>query len=387
MALTASKAGPYFASGSISFSQLRTNFKEASSGEVKASELLRVTDTSNTDPIVPDATENASIATSTNLKTSQFRNSIKYYNLDQGSGDTDLNLNIAASSLWNGNLGKNIVKTVTLAGTSASSTQSTPAASLDATSVFNVLIIITGSVLGDGGDGATSSLESGSNGGHALYIDTNDTGTVTVRTSGASAQVYGGGGGGGFGGNGGAGGTGSERFQGSHYWANTGCVGNSMPCQYSGNFNSPIPCDREKCNDWGKCGDGINYTLWQKECWDDYDYYEYYGGGAGGSGGGAGGNGRGYNQAKGLGAAGTDGAFGGKNAGRGGNGGDSGLGGDWGENGENGNSGDSGTNGNHTNGVAGTPGTNGGLAGRAVAGSGYVIDVDNGVDSAYKGLK
>jgi len=110
MALTASTAGPYFASGSISFSQLRTNFKESSSGEVKASELLRNTDVTSTAPIVPDATENASIASSTNLKTSQFRNSIKYYNLDQGSSDSDDRLDIAASSLWNGNLGKNIVK-------------------------------------------------------------------------------------------------------------------------------------------------------------------------------------------------------------------------------------------------------------------------------------
>ena len=92
MSLTASKVGPYFSSGSISFSQLRSNFKETSSGSVSASELLRVTDTTNTDPIVPDATENSSIATSSNLKTSQFRNSIKYYNLNQGSGDIEANL-------------------------------------------------------------------------------------------------------------------------------------------------------------------------------------------------------------------------------------------------------------------------------------------------------
>jgi len=55
MSLTASKVGPYFAFGSISFSQLRTNFKETSSGEVKASELLRVTDTTTiTDIVNPD---------------------------------------------------------------------------------------------------------------------------------------------------------------------------------------------------------------------------------------------------------------------------------------------------------------------------------------------
>ena len=283
MALTASTAGPYFASGSISFSQLRSNFKEATSGEVKASELLRVTDLTNTNPIVPDATENANIATSSNLKTSQFRNTIKYYNLDQGSGDTDDRLDIADADLWNGNLGRTIVKTVTLAGTSTSETENEPAASLDATAVYNVLIVITGSLLGDGGSAGTAGVNGG-NGGHALFIDTHSSGTVTVRTSGTSAQVYGGGGGGGFGGSGGTGGTGSQTFSGSHYWANTGCVGNNMPCQYSPNFNSPIPCDRERCNNIRPCGDGVNYTLWQRECWDDYNYTNYYPGGAGGTG-------------------------------------------------------------------------------------------------------
>ena len=385
MSLTASTVGPYFASGSISFSQLRSNFKETSSGEVKASELLRVTDVTNTNPIVPDATENSSIATSSNLKTSQFRNSIKYYNLNQGSGDIDDRLNVAASSLWNSNLGKNIVKTVTLAGTSKSETANASAVSLDASAVYNVLLVITGSILGDGGSSGTLGVNGG-NGGHALFIDTNGTGTVTVRTSGGSAQVYGGGGGGGFGGSGGTGGTGSQTFSGSHYWANTGCVGNNMPCQYSSNFNSPIPCDRERCNRIRSCGDGINYTLWQRECWDDYNYTNYYSGGTGGTGG-VGGAGRGYNQTRGLGISGTSGSNGGTNAGRGGDGGTSGAGGDWGENGENGNTGQTGSNGNHTNGTAGQVGTLGGTAGRAVAGSGYVIDTTNGVDSAYKGLK
>ena len=165
MALTASTVGPYFASGSISFSQLRANFKEASSGEVKASELLRVTDLTNTDPIVPDATENSSISTSSDLKTSQFRNSIKYYNLDQGSGDTDDRLDIADADLWNGNLGKTIVKTVTLAGESTSEIANTPAASLDAAAVYNVLLIITGQILGDGGAAGTL----GVNGGAVSY--------------------------------------------------------------------------------------------------------------------------------------------------------------------------------------------------------------------------
>ncbi len=41
MGISVTKTGPYFASGEIKFSQLRTNFKETSSGEISASELFR----------------------------------------------------------------------------------------------------------------------------------------------------------------------------------------------------------------------------------------------------------------------------------------------------------------------------------------------------------
>ena len=415
MALTASTVGPYFASGSISFSQLRTNFKETSSGEVKASELLRVTDITNTDPIVPDATENSNIATSTNLKASQFRNSIKYYNLNQGSSDTDVNLNIAASSLWNGNLGKTIVKTVTLAGTSGSSSTSTPAASLDASSVYNVLLIITGSVLGDGGSGGLLGGNGGP-GGDALYINTNSSGTVTVRTSGASAQVYGGGGGGGGGGRGGKGGTGSYTTY-ETYYTSVGGQGGT----YGGSYDSRCrqSCERSGAS-WvnncykhtseggANCGgntshydNGVCYS-------DDASSYasvtackktntrSISNTSSGGNGGEevGGGNGRGYLQSRSNGAEYNEGINGGTNAGKGGNSGSGGNGGDWGEGGSDYNGG---------NGVKGSDGTNdapdfgeengpitgglGGAAGRSISGSGYVIDTANGVDSAYKGIK
>jgi hypothetical protein len=382
MSLTANKVGPYFSSGSISFSQLRTNFKEKSTGEVKASELLRVTDTTNIDPIVPDATENSEIATSSNLKTSQFRNSIKYYNLNQGGGDTDLNLNISDSTLWNGNLGKTIVKTVTLAGTTGS-TNSNAAASLDASAVYNVLLIITGSIQGTGGSAGTETVNGG-DGGDAIYINTNSTGTVTIRTSGGGAQVYGGGGGGGGGGDGGTGGGGQYTQSGSSYWANTVCSGNGMPCY---TLNPPFPCNCEnECRRIRSCGDGINYTLWERKCRYCYSNTYYTNGGAGGDAK-NGGLGQGYSQTRTLGVNGDSGSNGGTNAGRGGTGGTSGTGGNWGENGTDGNTGNTGNNGNRTSGLAGNNGTLGGTAGRAVAGSGYVIDTGNGVESAYIGLK
>ena len=379
-----SEAGPFYASGSISFSSLRTNFKRETSGNIKASELLRDTDVTETEPIVPDCTENRvsgplnnGISSSTNLKISQFRNSIKYYDLSQSG--TDLNLNIAESSLWNSNLQYNIEKRVTLGGTMGS-TNGSAAASLSASAVYNVLLIISGSILGTGGAAGTETTDGG-DGGDALLINTNSTGTVTVRTSGASAQVYGGGGGGGYGGDGGTGGGGQYEENKSSYWANTACVGS--PCE---GLNPPFP----SCNGGGGCRSirecaGGN-TLYERYCTYNYTETKTTNGGGGGDGG-AGGVGEGYLQSRTFGSQGVGGSGGGTNAGTGGDGGDGGRGGYWGEDGVDGEDGDTGNNGNRTNGIQGEEGTDGGTAGRAVAGSGYSIDTANGVDSAYLGLK
>ena len=429
MSLTASKVGPYFSSGSISFSQLRSNFKETSSGSVSASELLRVADTTNTDPIVPDATENSSIATSSNLKTSQFRNSIKYYNLNQGSGDTDLNLNIANSSLWNGNLGKTIVKTVTLAGTSGS-TNGSAAASLDASAIYNVLLVITGSVLGSGGSSgskgdknqsngsAISNADNGGNGGNALYINTNGTGTVTVKTSGASAQVYGGGGGAGGGGWGGNGSDGSYTTYYTFY-TSVGGPGGTYGGSYDQRCKSSCQaagaewannCYKHTSEGGQNCGGDTNY--WGNGvCYsDDASSYAQVTackktntgsqtntsfGGHGGDGT-AGGVGQGYLQTK-TNAANapildeTNGptSRSHSSAGNAGIGGRGGNGGDWGESGDNTNAEDGypgyasdGTTVHQNGGSVGSPGA----AGASVSGSGYAID-SSGVDSAYKGPK
>jgi hypothetical protein len=427
MSLTASKVGPYFSSGSISFSQLRSNFKETSSGSVSASELLRVTDTTNTDPIVPDATENSSIATSSNLKTSQFRNSIKYYNLNQGSGDTDLNLNIANSSLWNGNLGKTIVKTVTLAGTSGS-TNGSAAASLNASAIYNVLLVITGSVLGTGGSSgskgdknqsngsAISNAGNGGNGGNALYINTNGTGTVTVRTSGGSAQVYGGGGGGGGGGWGGNGSDGSYTTYFTFYTSVGGPGGTyfgsydsrcRQSCQSAGaewvnNCYKHISEGGQNCGgNPGFYGNGVCYsddasnyaqvTACRKSNTGSQTNTSFGGHGGDGT---AGGIGQGYLQTKTnaenaptLGQTNGPTSRSHSSAGNAGIGGRGGNGGDWGESGDNSGA-ENGYPGYASNGS--TVNQNGssvgslGAAGAAVSGSGYVIDT-SGVSSAYKG--
>jgi len=430
MSLTVSKAGPYFSSGSISFSQLRSNFKETSSGPVSASELLRVTDTTNTNPIVPDATENSSIATSSNLKTSQFRNSIKYYNLNQGSGDTDLNLNIANSSLWNGNLGKTIVKTVTLAGTSGS-TNGSAAASLDASAIYNVLLVITGSVLGTGGSSGSKgdknqsngsvigNANNGTDGGDALYINTNSTGTVTIKTSGSSSKVYGGGGGGGGGGWGGNGADGSYTTYFSYY-VSTGQAGAytdeggkeyyqmcQSACQRAHGAEWANNCYKEKFSQYPQnCGGNPSY--WGNAvCWSNTaaGHVEVSScrktvtgstsnpsyGGHGGDGT-AGGAGRGRFQdrtfaenAPILGQPDGKTARSHSSAGNAGRGGKGGNGGDWGEPGDNSGA-ENGYPGYYSNGttVYQTGGSRGsaGAAGAAVAGSGYVL---TGSSSVYKG--
>jgi hypothetical protein len=166
MTAAVTKAGPYFASGSISFSSLRNTFKEVTSGSISASELLRNTLLTNTSPIVPDATENASVSSSSDLKLSQFRNTIKYYYITQTGTDTNFGIDTQS---WNSNLNKNIRKWMYINGTCGSNSTSTAAANLSQ-STCNLTIDTSGSIYGAGGAGGTSSSISGSSGGAALLV-------------------------------------------------------------------------------------------------------------------------------------------------------------------------------------------------------------------------
>ena len=86
------KAGPYFTgSVPIKFSDMRSFFKEKTTGSVSAKELKRNVNDLERDPIVPDSTENSSVAdtVSYDWKSSQFRGSIKrYYATTNSSGTT-----------------------------------------------------------------------------------------------------------------------------------------------------------------------------------------------------------------------------------------------------------------------------------------------------------
>ena len=210
-------------SGPISFSSLRSNFKETASGSISASELIRNTDITNTNPIVPDSTENRTSgplsngvpASNLNLHASQFRNTIKYYNLVQSGGVVDLNIAIPSNTVssfsgWNNNLGKNIVKTFTITGDCDSSSsyyyQTTPPTigistqtySTPGTYTFNlpsstdITLKIAGGAGGDGGTDGGPPQSVGATGGLGRYaeLELSDftSGTLTLVVGGAGGD-------------------------------------------------------------------------------------------------------------------------------------------------------------------------------------------------------
>lgn len=219
MTASVSTAGPYYASGEIKFSDLRRDFRaqirkttssgsettdeDLDEGSISAAELLRVTDVTVTDPIVPDSTENSDIATSNDLKLSQFRNSIKYYYITQSG--TNENFSIDTQS-WNTNLDKNINKVMFIDGICGSNSTSSVAAEFNASS-HNLTIDVYGQILACGGDGGSINAGVGGDGGDAMNI-VSSSGEITVLLR-STAQVYAGGGGGGGGKKGAQGSTGT----------------------------------------------------------------------------------------------------------------------------------------------------------------------------------
>lgn len=219
MAYTITKTGPYFASGQIKFSDFRTYFKEASGGSISATDLLRNTTTSDTVPIVPDCTENrtsgplgngiVSKSVRSNWKTSQFRNSIKYYNITQtGTNDNSANTGLPGCDIggltWNNNLQYNIVKQFNINGTIGSLSTGQYATQLN-TSTYNLYVNVgtstggSGTVQGASGPGSSNqSARNGGNGGPAMYINPGASGSTFISVY-INGTILGGGGGGAMG--------------------------------------------------------------------------------------------------------------------------------------------------------------------------------------------
>jgi hypothetical protein len=293
---------------------------------------LRNTNVNSTNPIVPNATENVNISSGSNLKLSQFRNSVKYYTLTQsGTNDNSGNSSIPGFDLssqnWNSNLNKNIVKQVNIGGIIGSYYSNQPAFSVNG-DICNTTISVTGGIYGAGGTIASNS----GIGGLAMYINnTLSSSQISVNINSQNTQIYGGGGVGGKGGDGGTGGIGG----GAGTYAQGLIARSSIP---------------------------------------------YGGGGGPGGPGGTGGNGRGYNNSNVTGSPGTGGSGGGGGSeyapsgirfrypqysglgngilswysgggGTGGTGGDGGNGGDWGTGGDPGKVGNTGFGGNPSTGA------------------------------------
>lgn len=224
MATSTDKAGPFISSTeNLKFSDLRkywmkmearTTFTGSETfleetGSVSASDLFRITESTGSEPNVPDATENAQISSSTqgNWKPTQFVGAIKYYFLEQTG--VELNYDVGAQA-WNSNLPKTIVKKVFLNGSCGSVNTNSPACELNQ-NAKNLRIVVAGGIYGAGGPQKTGTSQSGTNGGSAFSISNISSllNNVIVEVTG-TGRIYGGGAGGGSGGLGGTGGDGGS---------------------------------------------------------------------------------------------------------------------------------------------------------------------------------
>jgi len=319
MGVSVVKSGPYFSSGSISFSQLRTNFTDDQPGfglQISASQLRRNTDITLENPIVPDATENEQISTGSNLSLSQFRNSVKRYvatqsGTDDNAGDSNrpgfrmgrlqpngtgidwsgggVNGRDGSSGPGNGNQIKNVQKGILITGTCGSNHSGQPAAAMTGV-LHNVRIDVSGSILGYGGKGggqAGSSDPSGQDGGTAILLGPGNNNRVIV---GIVARIWAGGGGG-------------ERGKTGANGANGTCVESSRTQGCGG--KPSCPSGFTEISQWnGGCCQSYSYccALFNCGCTACSQYLQGRNcerrttmlGGLGGIGG-KGGNGRGYN--------------------------------------------------------------------------------------------
>ena len=190
----------------ISWSDMRTNFG-GPSGQIKFSDYYRNASTTETSPVVPNATENASINTSGVLSAETFRNSIDEYIVILNSGTSEGQTDVDQLG-WNSNLGLNVPKTFRVEGT-AFSTNNSSSASASAlhfnAAARNFTIRIAGVVYGARGTGGSANCGSGSRGGDAIFLNNNSSnsnasGRATVQLAGNSnARLWAGGGGGGAG--------------------------------------------------------------------------------------------------------------------------------------------------------------------------------------------
>ena len=179
----------------ISFSGLSDFYQPGVAHEnVKFSKFKR--DKTSVEPVVPDATENAAVATTdeNNLTTSSFENTIKDYTVTHPNTDVILNANY--STYFNNNLTKNVPKTLDVDGEAVSSDLDefgaelkTPVTNGQNEDIQNLDMNVNGAIYGAAGN-------RGQHGGGALYIESGDGNRNFNININSTGKVWGGGGGG-----------------------------------------------------------------------------------------------------------------------------------------------------------------------------------------------
>lgn len=306
----------------ISARALKDNFNPgASDTNIKFSTYTRNTDLDATNPIVPDATENANISTTeSDITASDFRNTIKEYIVTQSDTNTEIEIHNGSEEgqRWNNNLAKNVKKEFRVNGTIEADSPSDDAARFSA-EAYNLTIDVTGNIYGEGGNGGSVG-GNGGNGGDALFVNntsnrSGNSAKVTVKIN-SNGRIWAGGGGGAGGANGNSGSSLScysdstsvkTVYDGGSTNPGRGC--NSCP-NTAGNANlaSNGNCfnntgDRSRCR--GRQERGQTCTnKYKRNC--VYRTNFNVAGGNGGTGG-TGGNGKGANNNKGDGNAGNAG--------------------------------------------------------------------------------
>ena len=238
----------YFTSGEIKFSAIRDTFGDLAGTDISASDYLRNagddvdwSDDPNISPRVPNATENADVATSSNWSTSQLRDSILEYNITQSGNDEELEFADSNTSQWNSNLSKNVTKKMSVTGVIYANEVSKYALKFDDGNYNNLTIDVPngGAIYGEGGSAG------GGNGGSALYIKNVASYDNVSITLGSNGRIWAGGGGGSNG--------------------NSGNSGSSISCSssttVSGNYTSggrAYPGDATGIN---ACQANTNFTV------------------------------------------------------------------------------------------------------------------------------
>lgn len=237
----------YFTSGEIKFSAIRDTFGDLAGTNVSASDYLRNagddvdwSDDPDISPRVPNATENADVATSSNWKTSQLRDSIIEYNITQSGNNEELEFADTDTSEWNSNLSKNVTKQMNVTGTIYANQVNKYALKFNDGDYNNLTINVPngGVIYGEGG------AAGGGNGGSALYIRNISSYDHVSITLGSNARIWAGGGGGSNG--------------------NSGNSGSSISCFSNAFFNTNASGSRNlaSANPLGACqaaaGGGVN---------------------------------------------------------------------------------------------------------------------------------